>query len=671
MESRYTQIEGGGRACVYNIRDYDVVLTCLKNCKGVEIEKIPFSTLNIIQRLSKSFDAGRWEPCRPEHFTDEKVDEFIRMLPRKLLDALLPFQLHGLRFGSLGILMHNACQIFPFSSMNDAIAIAGCFINEGPILVVCQLFCGFHGRRVRAMDALLFTSEIHLVFGHRNNPVHLTRCPKVVVISYTMLHHLRKAMLEQEWALLIVDESHHVRCSKNKSEPNEAWFAGQNKYDFAKLTVLLELSALMKQKVFSIGNLEENERDKDFSKGIRLEELNVLLRQTVMQVGVVAIQETLLPRAWIAKLSGFVNGFPFILSFQTEFVCEKGVGFVRIDGNTLASDRQNAVSSFQSSDKACTCSFVVALCICFATIWHSTYSFARDLGFQFLLGDALQGCSETDFYGHFRDVGIVLMLICDEIGGRMLDKLANNPCEGNAWHADHIVPVYHGGGECKLENMRTLCVACHSKVTAAQRAERCSTREKARKQLEVIMNDMKYMEETATNVKGKQEKAPNDMGKGLTFSDKFSPKDQQINVGDPSGQGHSRMREEDLVDELLVKVPGSAYSGGLSADPESEELKKSSNEEGCEAHAPVGFSPHALFGRRVRTHTMVGNGRSSWFSKRLRVAFLPRWRVSPKNACGRAVGRLKALPPFSLSPARESAGESPMCCAFSLWSFYF
>jgi hypothetical protein len=51
--------------------------------------------------------------------------------------------------------------------------------------------------------------------------MHLTRCPKVVVISYTMLHHLRKTMLEQEWALLIVDESHHVRCSKNKSEPNE------------------------------------------------------------------------------------------------------------------------------------------------------------------------------------------------------------------------------------------------------------------------------------------------------------------------------------------------------------------------------------------------------------------------------------------------------------------
>lgn len=41
-------------------------------------------------------------------------------------------------------------------------------------------------------------------------------------------------------------------------------------------------------------------------------------------------------------------------------------------------------------------------------------------------------------------------------------------------------------------------MACHSNVTAAQRAERCSTREKARKQLEVIMNDIKCMEETST-----------------------------------------------------------------------------------------------------------------------------------------------------------------------------
>lgn len=28
-----------------------------------------------------------------------------------------------------------------------------------------------------------------------------------------------------------------------------------------------------------------------------------------------------------------------------------------------------------------------------------------------------------------------------------LDKLVKDPTEGNAWHADHIIPVYKGGGK--------------------------------------------------------------------------------------------------------------------------------------------------------------------------------------------------------------------------------
>lgn len=59
------------------------------------------------------------------------------------------------------------------------------------------------------------------VFGHENNPANLKKWPRIVVISYTMLHHLQKSMLDREWALLIVDESHHVRCTKKKSEPKE------------------------------------------------------------------------------------------------------------------------------------------------------------------------------------------------------------------------------------------------------------------------------------------------------------------------------------------------------------------------------------------------------------------------------------------------------------------
>lgn len=43
-------------------------------------------------------------------------------------------------------------------------------------------------------------------------------------------------------------------------------------------------------------------------------------------------------------------------------------------------------------------------------------------------------------------------------------KLVRECLEGNAWHADHIRPVYKGGGLCHLENLRTLCVPCHQVI---------------------------------------------------------------------------------------------------------------------------------------------------------------------------------------------------------------
>lgn len=42
------------------------------------------------------------------------------------------------------------------------------------------------------------------------------------------------------------------------------------------------------------------------------------------------------------------------------------------------------------------------------------------------------------------------------------------------WEADHVTPVVEGGGECGLENYRTLCVPCHrdeTKALAARRAK--------------------------------------------------------------------------------------------------------------------------------------------------------------------------------------------------------
>ena len=44
------------------------------------------------------------------------------------------------------------------------------------------------------------------------------------------------------------------------------------------------------------------------------------------------------------------------------------------------------------------------------------------------------------------------------------------------WEADHIVPVARGGNEMGLENLRTLCVPCHKKVTASFAAWRARNR---------------------------------------------------------------------------------------------------------------------------------------------------------------------------------------------------
>ena len=74
---------------------------------------------------------------------------------------------------------------------------------------------------IKLVEIVICLSSLDPVFGHLNNPARLKKCPKVVVISYTMLHRLRKSMLERDWALLIVDESHHVRCTKKASEPGE------------------------------------------------------------------------------------------------------------------------------------------------------------------------------------------------------------------------------------------------------------------------------------------------------------------------------------------------------------------------------------------------------------------------------------------------------------------
>lgn len=64
------------------------------------------------------------------------------------------------------------------------------------------------------------------------------------------------------------------------------------------------------------------------------------------------------------------------------------------------------------------------------------------------------------------------------------------------WDADHIVPVSEGGGECSLENIRTLCVPCHQVVTRELSKRKASHRRQERVRYASIRV---YLEDSSAN----------------------------------------------------------------------------------------------------------------------------------------------------------------------------
>ena len=62
------------------------------------------------------------------------------------------------------------------------------------------------------------------------------------------------------------------------------------------------------------------------------------------------------------------------------------------------------------------------------------------------------------------------------------------------WDADHIVPVVEGGGECDLDNYRTLCIPCHKRVTAELAARRAEQRRPEREAQRAIRTEQQQIE---------------------------------------------------------------------------------------------------------------------------------------------------------------------------------
>ncbi|XP_069568873.1 DNA annealing helicase and endonuclease ZRANB3 [Brachyistius frenatus] len=66
-----------------------------------------------------------------------------------------------------------------------------------------------------------------------------------------------------------------------------------------------------------------------------------------------------------------------------------------------------------------------------------------------------------------------------QLSFKQLNEMIRAPVEGDFWQVDHIRPVYSGGGQCSLDNLQTLCTACHKTRTAQQARERSQMRKSA------------------------------------------------------------------------------------------------------------------------------------------------------------------------------------------------
>ncbi|GJN32970.1 hypothetical protein PR202_gb21522 [Eleusine coracana subsp. coracana] len=326
-----SESQSGHLRPVFKLVDYEEVFKCLKVLPGAVVQGIPYSTRNVIQNLATK-SSQTWA-------SDEDIDDRLKKLPLQLKDALLPFQLEGVRFG---LKRHGRCLIadgWGLICSFDSVTIAALYL-------ISHMSTFFYWLNL-PVAIFLFS-----VFGHQDRLEKLGATPKAVIISYNMLTRLQESMVKRSWAVMIIDESHNIRCTKTPekhettavlklapgikhiillsgtpslSRPfdiyhqiNILWpcLLGNNKFDYAKKYCSPHVRSY------------QGRTYQDFSKGTRLTELNVLLSQTVMMLFARNLQSISLHKKLV-------------------FLSENGIKFVRIDGSTLQRDRKEAVDSFR------------------------------------------------------------------------------------------------------------------------------------------------------------------------------------------------------------------------------------------------------------------------------------------------------------------------------------
>ncbi|KAJ0973802.1 hypothetical protein J5N97_015767 [Dioscorea zingiberensis] len=290
---------------------------CFRIIEESLFKAVPFScrmflshTRSVIEKFSCCIH-DHWEPCVDGHCSDDKVDELLKALPISLRDALLPYQRDG------------------------AIAIACCYMDAGPLLVVCPAV-------LRLKPYLIWHQGSTTSFSYQGHPL----C-QGDHRPYDIYHQINIL-----WPRLL----------------------GEDKYEYAKNYCSIKLVQGCQGKIYQAADiLFATTLCKAHEAVMNTKHHNESSNRTLKHLSDKEIG--------LAKLSGFREWFSNhsivrepkhastldiglgsqkmiifahhlkVLDEVQEFICEKEIKFVRIDGSTLARDRQVAVEAFRLSSE--------------------------------------------------------------------------------------------------------------------------------------------------------------------------------------------------------------------------------------------------------------------------------------------------------------------------------
>jgi len=119
------------------------------------------------------------------------------------------------------------------------------------------------------------------------------------------------------------------------------------------------------------------------------------------------------------------------------------------------------------------------------------YAIASEIGYQSPYSGQNRVSLQLDIYPDVQAAYDVALWLYQEIYFDWLDfirqykewmKAEGWPVGSHLWEADHIKPVVEGGGQCGLDNLRTLCIRCHKRATAELARRRAEARKLAKDQ---------------------------------------------------------------------------------------------------------------------------------------------------------------------------------------------